>query len=258
MKSDTILLKHLLVCLMIGGLSITATHASDTVDPVALLKKADHLRLPPSSGEILLTLTSYRNGEQHDQTRYKILTDAADNTLTERLGGASRGQKILSKNDNLWFYSPRSRRAVRITPLQRLVGEANFGDIARLRWHLDYTPELDSTTPKETCQDEVCWKLQLTPRQPAAVYRRITLWVSMTGEYPVMAHFFVASGKHFRTVLFEPPITMDTEPETSAIKSFTFIDPWQKDRYTTLQIDQITLMDIPARVFTLTGLEMGR
>jgi hypothetical protein len=46
--------------------------------------------------------------------------------------------KVLMKGDDMWINLSGSRRALRITPMQRLMGEASNGDVAKLSFSRDY------------------------------------------------------------------------------------------------------------------------
>jgi hypothetical protein len=51
---------------------------------------------------------------------------------------AERGQKLLMQGDDFWLMMPASQRPLRITPMQKLLGEASTGDIATMTWGEDY------------------------------------------------------------------------------------------------------------------------
>jgi hypothetical protein len=51
---------------------------------------------------------------------------------------AEPGQKVLMLGDDFWLLMPGSQRAMRITPMQKLLGDASTGDIATMNWADDY------------------------------------------------------------------------------------------------------------------------
>lgn len=50
---------------------------------------------------------------------------------------------MLMLGDNYWLLMPKSRRPIRITPMQKLLGEASVGDISTLTWSDDYQASLE-------------------------------------------------------------------------------------------------------------------
>ena len=44
---------------------------------------------------------------------------------------AEKGQKVLMLGDDFWLLMPDSQRPLRITPMQKLLGDASTGDIVR-------------------------------------------------------------------------------------------------------------------------------
>ena len=44
--------------------------------------------------------------------------------------------------DDMWVYLPDTSRPVRITPLERLSGDASNGDVARTNYAVDYSPSI--------------------------------------------------------------------------------------------------------------------
>jgi hypothetical protein len=49
--------------------------------------------------------------------------------------------------DDFWLLLPGSQRPLRITPSQKLLGDASTGDIATMRWADDYSGSVGAEEP---------------------------------------------------------------------------------------------------------------
>jgi len=106
--------------------------------------------------------------------------------------------KMLLKNGNiLWFYDPASKASIRLSPQQRLLGQASNGDVVTVNLALDYRGTMAG---EETIQDgdrkeRACWRLDLAASNGGATYNRIEYWVEKQTFYPVKGKFFADSGR---------------------------------------------------------------
>lgn len=121
-----------------------------------------------------------------------------------------RGKKLLMVNDEMFIFIPRTRRPVRLTASQRLMGQASNGDVMNVRFQADYSPVLagDETVETENGETE-CLVLELTSKRKAAAYNRITLWVDRDGLFPVKADCYALSGKLLKSVVYSQRREMD-------------------------------------------------
>jgi hypothetical protein len=134
--------------------------------------------------------------------------------------------------DDFWLLMPNSQRPLRITPMQKLLGDASTGDIATMSWAEDYTGKLvgeeaceapasnsadASTTAGSVAQKQAstCLHLSLIAARKGVTYQRIELWLGKTRHEPVRADLYVLSdklAKQARFVMDKPAApTMVTE-----------------------------------------------
>lgn len=162
----------------------------------ALLAQVDRLRHPWPAFSVDLEV---RDGEALQRWRLAARDgDARLDGLSER----EEGRTILVLGDQMWLQVPGSKRALRVTPQQRLLGPAAAGDAARTRFHDDYRVE---AAAEDTLDGRPCWRLDLAARSPATSARTVRLWASREPVAPLKAEFFLASGKRARTATFGPP-----------------------------------------------------
>ncbi len=101
---------------------------------VSMIKQADDYRLKETSARVVSLVSLYEN-EQLDKTReYHVYTRPNRESLVIFKSAVEAGQKMLMLQDNYWLQMPKSRRPIRITPMQKLLGEASVGDISTLTW----------------------------------------------------------------------------------------------------------------------------
>ena len=121
--------------LVATGLSIAA-HAQDVP---ALLKAADKYRMGSESMRVETQITTYNtDGTTDKERRYTVFAQARHQSLVLMQSPAEKGQKVLMLGDDFWLVMPSSQRPLRITPMQKLLGDASTGDIATLSWADDY------------------------------------------------------------------------------------------------------------------------
>jgi hypothetical protein len=100
----------------------------------------------------------------------------------------------------MWFYDPASKSSVRISPQQRLVGQASEGDVITVNLAKDYSAKLVGPAGGEMLDDadrkpRKCWHLDLSPSNDSAIYGRVEYWVEKETYRPVKGKFYSDSGR---------------------------------------------------------------
>ncbi|MEO5378856.1 MAG: outer membrane lipoprotein-sorting protein [Magnetococcus sp. DMHC-6] len=227
--------------------------AATAAEPAAqeLLEKADRYRLPSLDNLLQVVLFSWKGEEQVGEAHYTVWTKGTDRSRVEMQDPKVRGQRVLMTEEGMWLFIPTTRRAIRITPMQRLLGEASYGDIGRMVWRDDYTAEFATDKKQGTVNGLPAWQLLLTARKSAAVYARIDLSLTVADERPLTADFYLASGKKFKSAIFDPPQMVLNQPIITKIR---FADEGDKERHTVLELHEITQKEMPDSFFTQSGL----
>jgi hypothetical protein len=104
---------------------------------------------------------------------------------------------VLMNGSNMWFYDPSSKVSVRISPQQRLMGQASDGDVVTANLAKDYAAKLlgEETLQDADRKDRACWHLDLTAASPEAIYSRIEYWIEKGTNRPVKGKFYSDSGR---------------------------------------------------------------
>jgi len=114
------------------------------------------------------------------------------------------GRKLLRVSENMWVRIPASRRAIRITPQQRLIGQASNADVMGTNYAADYTAQLlgeEEVTSYEGTPVS-CYKLELVKKTPAASYHRLIYWVAKESFHPMRSEFYTQTGRLLKTAHF--------------------------------------------------------
>lgn len=169
-------------------------------DVTALLKTADSYRAGADRLQVeTLVQTFGRDGSADKERRYTVFVQPERKSLVLMRSPAEAGQKVLMLGDDFWLLLPGSQRPVRITPSQKLLGDASTGDIATMSWSQDYAGTL---VGEEACPGAEaaaarapCLHLSLQSQRKGVSYARIELWLGQPRHEPVAADLYVQSDK---------------------------------------------------------------
>ena len=195
----------LLVASVVGLLSATV----QAQDVAALVKDADHYRMTADNLQVDTQIQLFHaDGTLNKERRYTVFAQGQRQSLVLMQSPAEKGQKVLMLGDDFWLLLPNSQRPVRITPMQKLLGDASTGDIATLSWSSDYAATL---VGEEACaanpekqeklagtalsETKHCYHINLQASRKGVTYQRIELWVGKQRHEPVRADLYVQSDK---------------------------------------------------------------
>jgi putative ABC transport system permease protein len=190
-----------------GGRTTADGRAATDARAGEILKQADEFRNPGAwpSLRVRTRIDNFESDKLSETADYDVAIKG-DNSLVTFLSPKTKGQSLLMRGDDMWLYLPSVARGVRITPIQRLLGNASNGDLARLRYSIDYAPTMGG---EETVNGLPCIVLELQAARKAATYQRIKYAVRKSDSMPVKADFFLASGRHIKTAFFDEPKVFD-------------------------------------------------
>ncbi|MDH4275805.1 MAG: outer membrane lipoprotein-sorting protein [Gammaproteobacteria bacterium] len=235
--------------LAITAFTINSVYAAPP-DAQTLVKRADEFRQLYSAAIMDVRLVQFHGEKSERESHLKVAVQGSDKSLIRVIEGADAGQHMLMTNEGLWIKLPRSTRTVRITPMQRLLGEASVGDIGRMRWQDDYTAEYGTNAEIELA-GEAAWLLELTAKSDMAVYPHIQLAVSRANARPIEATFFLKSGKSFKSVTFDKPVTIN---DRLGVKRMVFKDLIRPENRTEMVMEQTLPKALSKQMYALESL----
>jgi hypothetical protein len=193
-----------------------------------LLEKADAFRLDPGAAEVSVQVELYKGGVRDKERRYVVYWRSGRRSLVLSRSPVEKGQKVLMLGDDFWLVLPSSSRPMRITPAQKLLGDAATGDIATMTWADDYDGKI---VGEEEVQGVPCVRLDLSAQHRGVTYERIVLYLARDDSRPVQADLYVASEKMAKRATFEMG-TLDGRRWVTAMK---LVDQIQAARETLIR-----------------------
>lgn len=179
-------------------------------DAQRILRETDAIRNPEKPFSFDLTLTEFRNGKEVGQAVFRVYsrTDERSGRFRNLIGyqqpPQDEGKLMLQSGPEFWFYDPSSKASVRISPQQRLLGQAANGDVLTVNMARDYDVALDGEEDVKDGDKNVqsCWKLVLNEKADNVTYHRVEMWVRKSDSRPVRARFYSEGGKLLKTAYY--------------------------------------------------------
>src|SRR5580704_9282873 len=237
-----------LACLLILSRTAGAQTATDIV------AATDRVRNPQEPFRSTITLTEYVSGRErgHDTlvvfSKQDPATGQFRNLVQYVEPARDAGKRVLLDGRSLWFYDPASKTSIRISPQQRLIGQAAIGDILTVNLAADYTPSIvgTETIDDATRQPRKCWHLELKANNDLATYNRVEYWVEQGSFYPIKGKFYADSGRLLKIAYFRKfAQQLDAVRPTEAI----IIDAVDSSLATTATLGEYAYQEIPEAWF---------
>src|SRR5215467_3392989 len=175
-----------------------------------ILAASDAIRNPDKPFGLTVALIEYRDGKQTDSTTLAVYSKADPGSgqfrsLVRFVAPPRDANKLMLKSGNdLWFFDPASKASIRLSPQQRLLGQAANGDVVTVNLAKDYRAELvgEEDTQDGDRQNRRSYKLGLAAISPDVTYHRIEMWIAVEGDRPVKARFFSESDRLLKTAYY--------------------------------------------------------
>ena len=248
MNIKTLFTLTILVC---GTCFLSFRARTKQIDPMVLLEKAELQRIPWKS--MSLDARIVNDNEDQSNHLYRVFYQN-DKTLVAFLGpDTEKGNLLLMKGNDLWFYVNSTSRPTRITPIQRLSGSTSFGDLARLEWSEDYTiDKMIETNINVNGKTTKAYQFSLSAKSSGATYQTISLWIDQTNHRPIKSEVYLTSGKLYKTLIFSK---YQTHAEKIVNTQITFQDHFNSNRMSILNFTNIKEdKELPNRYFVKTML----
>jgi outer membrane lipoprotein-sorting protein len=238
------LLRTLLLILLIAlAFACCRPGRAATPDAEALLKRSDSFRNGWPSYTVHVKITNYEQGKADEEKLYEVSQKGTDKTYVEFMSPREKGEHLLMLGDDMWIYLPDTSRPVRITPLERLSGDASNGDVARTNYAVDYAPVYLRT---EKVGAEECHVLELTAKRKGSTYQKIEYWLRVQDARPVKAEFYLTSGKHIKSATFDE---YQQSGGRSLLHKLTLYDQIRHNSHSVLEYSGAAQRNLPDKLF---------
>jgi hypothetical protein len=208
-----------------------------------IIEKVDGYRKLSESFALEVKISDYKEDRLKDEAVFMGHFKGNEKSLLLCTKGKNKRMKVLMKGDYMWVSLAGSRRALRITPMQRLMGQASNGDVAKTAFSIDYAPEL-----VENNQEQNMIKMRLKAKRKGATYQQIMLYIDNRHYRPIKAEFFLLSGKHFKTAFYEDFMNID---QHLVVQRIRIRDVIKKGRYTIMEYLDYHQAPVPEKYFNV-------
>ncbi|KGJ93897.1 outer membrane lipoprotein-sorting protein [Colwellia psychrerythraea] len=213
-------------------------------DAQQLLEFIDNLRgYKGQSFTFELSNISFKENKQNNRNKLavKVLNDAS---LVEFTAPArSKGRKILKQAQNMWIRFPSTRNVIRISPAQRLLGEASNGDVTGTNFSQDYTATYEGT---ELLDDQPVIKLNLSAKHDKTTYKQVVFFLDSKSHLPVRSDFYARSGKLAKQAYYTKFKIFDGDLKLHRMK---LVNPIIGGSYTWMMFDNYQKRDLSDAIF---------
>lgn len=239
--------------LLTATLFLSAPITGADINKHEILRQADIARGNVGGIQWTVHIVAEENNRTQDQT-LKVQSKNYDFLAVFIDPPRVRKQRVLLVDHNMWFMKPGLRKPVPISPRQRLLGAASYGDIAATNYSNDY----EITQFREEFLDgEKCYFFDLKATNKKATYDRIKYWVSAERLVGVKAEFYTISGKLFKSATYEHDNRIVVDGHTQPFISAIFIkDALIGDNLTRMDFSDYSVKEIAPATFDLNFLMM--
>jgi outer membrane lipoprotein-sorting protein len=222
-------------------------------NPNEVLRRADEARGNLEGVKWIVHIVSKENNRKQER-RLEVKSKGYDFLAVYVAPPRVKNQQVLMVDHNMWFMKPGLRKPVPISPRQRLIGGAAYGDIAATNYADDYEVTILS---EDMFGNEPCYLFDLKAVARNATYDRIKYWVSKERIVGVKAEFYTVSGKLFKSATFEYQNQIDFQNKTQPfISKMIIADQLLGENVTTMRFTDQEIADIPHATFDLNLLIM--
>jgi outer membrane lipoprotein-sorting protein len=211
----------------------------------SVLARSDVFRNPIESFSLDVELTSFAPGGKTDTSRFRVFGKGSDRSIVEfTFPQTEKGKYLLMLRDAMWIYMPTASRPIRISPMQRLMGQASNGDVARTSFTVDYDA-------KSVADDGDAFVIDLVAKDSSVAYNRVRLWIDKQSYEPRRADFYVVSGKLIKRANYKAYGTMAGRRVVTEIEIDDLLRPGNR---TVMRYANLTPKENAEKMFTKDAL----
>lgn len=225
-------MKKLLIFIVFELLFNKVVFATPTT-AIELLQASDKFRSPYQYSHIYLNISDYKNNQLKKKNDYEVYHRDGESLVNIKTG-VNKNNRILLSNKGMYLSVKKSSRAIRITPIQRLLGQASYGDLAGLKLANDYTAVILK-------QENNATVLKLTAKNKKATYSNIDLWLDKKTYQPIKANAYLASGKLYKQMVYKN--------SDNQLKEIIYTTPNIKNKKTIMYFSSVKNKKLPKRFF---------
>lgn len=215
------------------------------ITPVLLVKLVDDSFYPDESVMKMDMTDKKSNGRE---IKFSFTIHAVRNYATVMEFTAprrERGKKILLKKDNLWMYSPRISRPVRLSTRQKFMGTSfSNNDLMDISLADDYNITMKGT---DTIKDVTNIKLECLAKDNTVTYPKLLIWLRKENLVATRIDYYTPSGKILKRMTAEKITMLGGRERASRL---VMQNMFEKDARTIIDMNEISIQNVPRNIFT--------
>jgi hypothetical protein len=198
-------MKRIIFLVTIFSYFLISFEKKENDDLIFLLKKADEHRggliegiswslevINLKNNQVLNTIEATVEATTFNNNQFALVTFLSPKKFQD--------QKLLIRNNNMWFSKKGVEKKISISGRQRLTGTAANADVANANYFIDYHIE---SSFDEILNGKKCKVLQLVAKNSFVSYSKIKYWISIDEQLGLKTEFYGKSDKIIKTALFE-------------------------------------------------------
>ncbi|MEA5460879.1 outer membrane lipoprotein-sorting protein [Arcicella sp. LKC2W] len=234
-------MKKLSILLIISVLCANVLFSQDQ-EVVKALKKSDFYRGGSEGIEWNVKVQNIEQGQLKNDLVLSVEGSANDSHFYSLISFLEPkkfgGQKLLIRDNNMWFIKQGLTNPVPISSRQRLSGSAANADVAAANYSKDYTIE---SVENGTFNNANCWVLELKAKDNLITYPKVKYWISKKENFGLKAEFYGKSDKLIKTATFEYHNKIEYKSQKyDYLSKISISDMINKDDKTILSISSVS------------------
>ena len=239
--------RRLVLCLLfICSIFQATVIAQQRNSPQAILRQAELKRKPWPTMTLSANLRDSGTAGV-TETDYQIFLEETKALVASSGPRTESGKLLLLESNDMWVYFPGTSNPIKITPLQRLSGSVSLVDITKLNWSTDYHIDSFQTVSIGNLNETESYLLTMQAVSDQIPYQKINLWIGKKDFHPLKADVYLASGKLFKSLVFEGFAVVAGKEICTVIE---YIDHFNKGRKSVIKFSRIKeFKNIPENYF---------
>jgi hypothetical protein len=180
-----------------------AQNSTPTLSAQEMVIAMDRVRNPGEPFRVTNTLVQYIDGAPRDHlvligfSKLDRSSGQFDSLLRYVAPTRDEGKLMLMAGNKLYFYDPASKATVRLSPQQRVIGQASNADVVTINFARDYKATLVGAEVIEDAQrhSRDCWHLDLVAANSDAMYGRVEFWLEKGSYLGVKGKYYSDSAR---------------------------------------------------------------
>ncbi len=201
-----------IICVIVWLLLSLVDQAAAAPDAIDIIRRTDLVRNPDQPFISRVIITEYQQARETDSMQLRIRSKQAEDSGQFRTLVSfekplrDRGKLMLRNGSDVWFFDPNAKASVRISPQQRLLGQASNGDIMTANYALDYSATLVGEEQVQDADRQLhqAWHLYMTarPDREGLTYAAIDYWVDKHTDHLIKGRYYAPSGHLLKQVYY--------------------------------------------------------